>query len=141
MGASFRDFGLLVLRLGIGGMFIFYGWPMLMGGPDMWERLGGATAAIGINFAPTVFGFIAAVTEFGGGICLILGLFLRPVCFLLMITMVVAAAMHMTNGDGIKVASHAIEDGILFFSLIFIGPGQLSLDQQLGIFEKKSEQS
>ena len=136
---QYRDFGLLILRLGIGGMFIFHGWPKIMGGPDMWERVGGATSSIGINFAPTFFGFMAALTEFGGGVCLILGLLLRPVCILLMINMIVATAMHLANGDGLNVASHAIEDGVLFLSLIFIGPGRLSLDEKLGINGIKEE--
>jgi putative oxidoreductase len=38
--------------------------------------------------------------------------------------------MHLSKGDGLSVASHAIENGIVFFSLIFIGPGRLSLDEK-----------
>ncbi len=135
----FQNFGLFLLRVGIGGMFIFHGWPKIMGGPDTWERVGGAIASIGIHFAPTFFGFMAATTELAGGICLILGLLTRPVCVFLFFNMAVATAMHLTTGDGLKVASHAVEDGILFFSMIFIGPGRWSLDAKLGIGEKKEE--
>jgi len=74
---------------------------------------------------------LAAATEFGGGLCFILGLFFRPACFFLFSVMVVAASMHLSQGDGLKVASHAIELGIVFLGFLFIGPGTCSLDAKL----------
>jgi len=71
---------------------------------------------------------MAAITEFFGGILLIAGLFMRPTCMLLTWVMIVAASKHLSAGDGILGASHAIELGIVFFSLLFIGPGRLSVD-------------
>ncbi len=124
-----RDVGLLVLRVGMGVMFMLHGFPKLMGGPELWTRIGGATAAVGMDFAPTFMGFMAAMGEFGGGLLLALGLLTRPACILLGITMVVAAMMHMQNGDGFNRYSHALEAAILFFSLLLIGPGKLSLDE------------
>ena len=133
---KYKEFGLLILRLGIGGMFILHGWPKITGGPAGWEKLGMATTSVGIHFAPIFFGFMAAIAEFGGGICLILGLFTREACLLLFIDMVVASTMHLTKGDGFIVASHAIEAAILFLSLTFIGPGKYSLDETMMIFKK-----
>ncbi len=46
--------------------------------------------------------------------------------------MVVAAAMHITKGDGFTVYSHAMKAGVVFLSLIFVGPGRFSLDQRFG---------
>ena len=126
-----RDFGLLILRLGIGGMFMWHGLPKLMGGPEFWTKLGMATSAVGIHFAPAFFGLMAALAEFAGGLCLMLGLCTRFACIFLTINMAVAAAMHLTKGDGLGIASHAIETGILFFSLILIGAGKYSLDEKL----------
>ena len=38
-----RDAGILVLRLGIGGFFLWaYGWPKLAGGVEKWKNLGEA---------------------------------------------------------------------------------------------------
>ena len=126
-----RDFGLLILRLGIGGMFMWHGWPKLIGGPEFWTKIGMATGAVGIHFAPTFFGLMAALAEFAGGLCLVLGLCTRFACTFLTINMIVAAAMHLSKGDGLPIASHAVEAGILFFSLIFIGAGKYSLDEKL----------
>jgi len=124
-----REFGLLALRLGIGGMFLLHGWPKLIGGPERWEKLGMAMQYAGVSVTPTLWGLAAALSEFGGGLCLILGLFFRPACLMLAITMGVAANMHLGKGEGLMAASHAIELGILFFCLLFIGPGRYSVDR------------
>ncbi len=128
---KYKNIGLLILRLGLGGMFIFHGAPKLFGGPERWESLGAALAVFGIKFAPAFWGFMAAFAEFVGGICVILGFFFRPACMLLTITMIVGATMLLSGGNGLGRAAHAIEDGIVFLSLIFIGPGKYSLDEKL----------
>ena len=127
---KYRDVGLLILRIGLGGMFLFHGAPKIIGGPEKWEQLGMAMATFGIHFVPVFWGFLASFAEFFGGILIILGLFFRPACILLTINMTVAASMHLNRGDGLLGASHAIEDGIVFLSLIFIGPGKYSLDEK-----------
>lgn len=128
----FRDFGLLLLRLGIGGAFTFgHGMGKLFGGPDRWEQIGGAMSQFGIDFLPTFWGFMAAFAEFGGGILLALGLLFRPTLIVLLLpTMIVAATAHITGAIPGS-PWHAIEAGILFFCLIFIGPGDYSLDAAL----------
>lgn len=126
----YRDFGLLVLRIGLGVMFLWHGAPKLLGGPEKWEKLGSAMTSTGINAIPVFWGFMASFSEFFGGICLILGLLFRPACTLLTITMAVAASMHLGKGDGLNGASHAIEDGIVFLSLLLIGPGKYSIDKK-----------
>ncbi len=123
-----RDLGLLFLRIGIGVMFMLHGWPKITGGVEMWTKIGGSMANLGIDFAPAFWGFMAAFAEFFGGLFLVLGLFFRVTNFLLVFTMIVAAIVHLKGDDGFGGASHAIEAGILFFSLIFIGPGRYSLD-------------
>ena len=128
---KYKDFGLLILRIGMGGMFIFHGAPKMFGGPERWERIGASMASVGIEFVPVFWGFMASFSEFIGGICIILGLFFRPACILLTITMTIAASGHLSRGDGLRGAAHAIEDGIVFLSLIFVGPGKYSLDEWL----------
>lgn len=122
-----RDPGLLLLRVGIGAMFMVHGWPKLAGGAATWKKLGGAMAQLGLDFMPTMWGFMAACSEFFGGLLLAAGLLFRPAAAALLSTMIVASIMHLKNGDSFTSASHAIEAGILFASLILIGPGRYAI--------------
>lgn len=133
----YKNLGLLLLRIGIGTMFILHGWPKLAGGPELWKVIGQNVALLGVDFAPVFWGFMAGFAEAVGGALLILGLFFRPACLLLVITMAVATIKHVVGGDGFGGYSHALEAAILFFSLFFIGPGKYSLDRKL--FPEKRE--
>jgi putative oxidoreductase len=127
---KYRNTGLLLLRVGIGLMFIIHGFPKLASGPNGWTNLGGSMKVIGIDFLPIFWGFMAAITETFGGFLLIVGLFYRPALILLVFTMVIATMVQFSKGESLKGASQAIEMGILFFSLIFIGPGKYSVDKK-----------
>lgn len=126
----FKDTGLLLMRLGLGLMFILHGYPKLVGGPERWEGIGGAMKTIGIDFLPLFWGLSATLVELIGGLFLILGLFFRPTCLLLAFTMLIAALFHLSKGDGVMGSSHAIELGIVFVGLLFVGPGRYSVDKR-----------
>jgi len=124
-----RDKGLLILRIGIGICFILHGWPKIST-PDKWAWLGSQLPMVDGGTFASIMGFMAAFAEFGGGIMLLLGLFTRPACFLMLNTMIVATYMHVSKGYSFMKYSHALEAGILFLSLLFIGPGAYSLDDK-----------
>jgi putative oxidoreductase len=124
------DHGLLLLRLGLGGMFVAHGWPKLAGGAKSWVKIGGAMTRLGIDLWPTMWGFLAACSEFFGGLLIALGLFFRPGAAMLLATMVVASVMHLQDGDGFTKSSHAIEAAIVFAALILIGPGRFAVQRR-----------
>lgn len=127
------DLGLLVLRVGLGGMFIVaHGLPKLMGGPERWKAVGQAMSALGIHFAPVGWGLAAALSEFGGGILLVLGLFTRLTSVVMTFTMFVATAQYFAKGSTLLQASHSIEVGIALIALALMGAGAHSLDRRLG---------
>ncbi len=123
----FKDFGLLALRVGIGLSFMVHGSGKMFN-PSGWAALGGAMGNFGITFAPSFWGFMGAFAEFGGGILFILGFFFRPAALMMAFTMLVAMTVHLSKGDGFGGYSHAMEMGIVFFGMMFVGPGRLSID-------------
>ncbi|MXV13990.1 DoxX family protein [Hufsiella ginkgonis] len=127
---KYRNTGILLIRVGLGIMFIIHGLPKLQGGPEMWAKIGLSMKNLHITFFPVVWGFLAAATETFGGVLFLLGLVFRPVCILLAFTMLVAVLNHLSQGQGISGASHAIEDGIVFLGFLFIGPGKYSIDKK-----------
>ncbi|MFN8236745.1 MAG: DoxX family protein [Chitinophagales bacterium] len=121
------DYGLLIIRLGIGIAFMMHGYPKLMGGPEMWVKIGGAMDNIGVKFFPVFWGFMASLAEFGGGLCLVLGFLFRPALAMLIFTMFIACLVHYYNGDGFNGYSHALESGVVFLGLFFAGSGKYAL--------------
>jgi putative oxidoreductase len=125
-----KNFGLLVIRVGLGISMVLYGYPKLLGGPDGWTELGTSTKHVGINFLPVVWGFLAAVTETLGGLFILIGFAFRPACILLVINLIVAASVHLAGGEGHQGAGHAIELAFVLAGLLFVGPGKYSVDKR-----------
>lgn len=128
--ARFREFGLLLMRVGLGLAFLMHGSSKMFGGPDTWTQLGGSMAAFGVTFAPMAWGFAASFAEFAGGILLILGFLFRPACLMLLGTMVVATFTLYKGGQDFTVYSHPLKMAVVFLGLLFVGPGRLSIDKE-----------
>ncbi len=93
------DIALLILRVGIGIMFILHGYPKMMGGMEKWISLGSyGMGSIGIDFFPAFWGFMAAFSEFFGGLMILFGIYIRYFSILLFITMLVAINTHLSGG-------------------------------------------
>ncbi|MGH3436049.1 MAG: DoxX family protein [Sciscionella sp.] len=125
------DFGLLVLRLIVGGVFLAHGARHLLGwfggmGIDRFAEYLGA-----LGFAHTgIFSYIAAWTELVGGFFCVLGL-LTPLAAAGVLGVVVNAivAVKWPHGffapDGFEL--EAVLAGAAF-TLLFTGPGRIALD-------------
>ena len=136
MNVKHIDLGLLVLRRGLGAMFIGHGWPKLAGGAAKWKKVGAAMGELGIDVWPTRWGFLAARSETLGGLLFAIGFLFRPATALLLATMLVATMSHLSNGDGIMGSSHPIEAAIVFAAMLLVGPGRFALDEKLGFGRK-----
>src|SRR3954454_17400870 len=121
--------GLLVLRLVAGTAMMLHGWPKIQKftswmGPD--APVPGALQAL------------AALAEFGGGLCWVLGLLTPLASFLILCNMAVAAGMvHIPAGHPFVAStggpSYEPALGYLAIAvmLLLAGPGRLSLDWAL----------
>lgn len=120
-----QSMALLLLRLVVGVAMMYHGSRKIQN-PFGWMTDG----------TPAFLQFLAAISEFGGGIALILGL-VTPLAMLgLACTMAVATHMHaVKRGDPFvsMTGGPAFELALLFFSIsvmfIVIGPGKFSLDK------------
>jgi putative oxidoreductase len=127
-----RDFGLLIIRVGLGICFILHGWPKVSQNPYTWTQIG----QMAHMAHPRIMGMIGAHIEFLGGILLAAGFLMRPVALLLFAQMMVAIfCVHLrATGDLSTFAagySHALEDGVVFLGLVFLGAGKFSVDSKL----------
>lgn len=133
------DYGLLVLRVGIGLMFAFvHGLPKVTGGVPMWIKLGGSfNRLIGCDFLPAFWGFMAMAAEFGGGFLLALGWCFRPACGLMLFTVTIASLSIVRGGYGLAAAAEPIELAIVLLGLLFAGPGTFNFSLQSLFAHKK----
>lgn len=124
----------LFLRLALGIVFFAHGAQKLFG----WFGGYGWNGTIGfftqtLNISAPLAG-LAILTEFFGGIAIILGLLTRPAALGLAITMLVAAKLHI--GNGFFLAAEGIEYVFVLFllSVYFAikGAGTISLDKVIG---------
>lgn len=117
------DIGLLILRVGIGGMMLFaHGWPKLA---NFTNLSGVFPDPIGLGSTLTLT--LAVFTEFFCAIALILGILTRWVSIPLLITMLVAAFIHHAN-DPWKTQEFALLYAVPFLAFFFTGGGKYSLD-------------
>ena len=100
---------------------------MLLSGPETWIIIGSAMSNFGVSFYPEFWGFLASLAELAGGICLLLGVFFKPVSLVLAITMAVAFSSHLVKGDPFEISSHSLTTCIIFVTLFFTGPGKFTV--------------
>lgn len=121
------DIGLLVLRVGSGGLVFVTGSEKLFGwfNGAGWQRTTESFERMGYQ-PGKVFGTLAALCEFGGGALLVLGL-LTPLAAAVVIGTMINA-VHVTWPNGLVAASSAVLLIVAAAALGFAGPGRISLD-------------
>ncbi|HHP7237583.1 DoxX family protein [Longibacter sp.] len=128
---TYPDLALLLLRVVFGlYMAIGHGWGKITGGTEKWAEVGGVMGIIGLDFAPAFWGFMAAISEFVAALLVAVGLVTRPASLLVVLTMTMAATMHIVTGNGSP--ETAIVYLIGFLAVALYGPGKYSADKILG---------
>lgn len=120
---------LLALRVAMGIAFILHGWGKIQT-PFSWMPPESPV--------PGFLQLLAAVSEFGGGMALILGLLTRLASLGLMFTMLVATFFHavmmgdpfVRQGPG-SAFELPLMYGLLAILFIVVGPGKFSVDAKI----------
>lgn len=129
----------LVLRLALGAMILPHGMQKLFGALGGYGYTGtmGYFRSLGI---PALFGFLAILTEFFGGLALVAGFGTRLAALAVGITLAVAAVLvHARNGFFMNWSGKQAGEGIEFFlvalavaaALVLTGGGAVSVDGAL----------
>ena len=125
--SSFTDVALLLTRFVAGIGMMFHGWTKIQN-PFGWMGEGA--------IAPGIFQALAALSEFGGGLALVVG-FLTPLSLLgIASTMSVAVYVHaIVKGDPFVGKGGSYELAAIYLCLsillIAVGPGRLSADRAI----------
>ena len=124
----YQDVGLLLLRAGVGSVFLFiHGFPRLAEGAAEWARVGRAVSYLGIKFGYAGWGFAAVLAMTLGAACLILGFLHRPAALALAVTMGVASIWKFYPFGGWDAAAYPVAMAGVCLSLLVLGPGKFSL--------------
>jgi putative oxidoreductase len=124
---------LLLLRLGLGVIFIYHGYPKLF------THLHETVQAFPKMGFPFYFAYIAGVVEFFGGCLLILGLFTRIAALLIAGEMAIAIIrVHLPQGGPMAVSNYQLPLALAVgaFALAAVGAGAISFDR--AIFKNKA---
>lgn len=122
-----KDTALLLLRIGVGLIFVIAGWGKLTG----IEGVQGFFGNIGIPMA-SVMAWVVALVEFLGGLMILIGYKVQIPGYLLAIIMLVAMFIIL-GGEDSDFGSIRLELMLLLTSLALTmtGPGSYSLDASL----------
>lgn len=127
----------LILRLFLGFAFMMHGSQKVLGafgGPGI-AGVAGMLTKLGLEPAQ-ILAWVLSITEFVGGICLVLGFLTRFWAAGLVIDMGVAVAkVHLSNGffaskNGFELP---LAFGVMALVILLTGPGSVSVDRAAGI--------
>lgn len=129
-GKSCNSWGILVLRLAAGAIFMYHGYGKLFGSMPGMTGFTGMVSHMGFPI-PIVFAYAVAIVEFFGGLAIILGLCTRFFAFFGAIDMLIAFGMVM----GFSLAHGGLELMLLASMVTFtiMGAGRISLDARFGL--------
>jgi putative oxidoreductase len=119
-----QPLALFIMRLVLGAIMLVHGYHKIFGGMHHFVQ---TVTGLGM---PAWLAYVAAVTEFFGGMLILLGLFTRCAAFAICIDLSVAIAkVHFHNGlTGNGGYEFPLAVAALAFALIFFGAGPIALD-------------
>jgi len=128
------DWASLILRIGLGVMFMAHGLQKvfgLFGGPGIKDF---SQMLSGLGFVPAVFwANVAAYVELLGGLCLVLGFLVRSSAVLLFILILVATyKVHFTKGFFLSAGGfeYTFIISCALIALLLLGSGKFSISNR-----------
>lgn len=117
------DAGLLLIRVGLGLVFLMHGWVKLSG-------IDGTIGFFGTLGLHPAFAYLVAITETLGGILLILGLWTHMAAKALAIIMLVAILLVKFKKGFLGGYEYELVLFLASLGILFAGPGSYSLEKK-----------
>lgn len=122
---KYSDLAILLLRIGVGVIFIYHGWGKLTG----IEGVQGFFGNIGIPF-PAVMAWVVAFIEFFGGLMVLFGAYAK-IPYLLLALIMVVALFTVKIEQGFEAARIDMLLLLTTLALFFLGSGNYSVDHKI----------
>jgi putative oxidoreductase len=133
---SLQPWGAFFLRLVLGASMIYHGYDKVIpaGGfrAHPFSALQHHSHYVVSLGMPYWLGYVSALTEFVGGILILLGLLTRFAAFMIAVNMLFAV-MLVNRHHGYMGSEYSLALFVIAIMLIFCGAGVLALDRRLGL--------
>ena len=127
MKESLHNLGLLLLRVMMGSGMAYHGYGKIFGGHM--DKFIAGVAHMGFQH-PEIFAWAAALSEFVGGILIVLGLLTRLAALFIFVTMSVAAFITLASSP-LDAKELALAYWAMAGCLLLTGPGAIAADATL----------
>jgi putative oxidoreductase len=133
---SLQPWGAFLLRLVLGIAMVYHGYDKVIPaggfhGGNTFSALNHHSHFVASLGLPYWLGYVSALTEFVGGILLILGLLTRFAAFLVAINMLIALIL-VNRHHGYAGSEYSLALFAIAVMLIFTGAGAVALDRKIG---------
>lgn len=132
---NLQPWGALALRIALGVAMIYHGYSKVVPGSlhgnvaAPIEHYSGFVASMGL---PRWLGYVSALTEFVGGILVLVGLLTRFAALLITINMAFAIVL-VTRHHGYAGSEYPLALLVMALMILFYGPGAAALDRKIGL--------
>jgi putative oxidoreductase len=132
-----QPWGAFLMRLVLGAAMLYHGYSKVVPGGDFHrgntfsaiEHFAHYVSSLGL---PYWLGYISALTEFFGGLLIVLGLLTRFAAFMIACDMAVALLM-VNRHHGYSGSEYSLALFVIALMLFFYGAGTCALDRKLGL--------
>ena len=133
---SLQPWGAFFLRLVLGGAMVYNGYSKVIPaggfhGGNTFSALDHHSHFVASLGLPYWLGYVSAITEFFGGILILLGLLTRFAAFLIACNMLVAL-VTVTRHHGYSGSEYPLALFVIALMLLFYGSGACALDRKIG---------
>lgn len=124
------DLGFIIVRVVVGVIFVAAGIGKFLGGSSTLTGVGESMGLIGIDFAPLIWGVLAALVETVGGFLLVIGFLFRGAAFFLFLTMLLATFLKIDGGaEFVSGIGYPLAMAAITCCLMFTGPGKIAVQK------------